>query len=444
MNERNLLSRRKLLQGCGAGLAALPFASMLGCGGCSSGSGTGGSPVPPPGGTPYQGTDDQLLDEIQKATFQFFWNETNPTTGQIKDRAYLNGNDTRTMASVAATGFGLSALCIGDARGFGKTTDIINRVRNTLQFLYNTVPNVHGFYYHFLDMNTGQRWSTCELSSIDTSILLCGILTARQYFADAEIQDLATKIYNRVDWPWMLNGGTMFSMGWTPESGFLSGRWDHYCELMMIYLLGIGSPTNAVSPSTWSAWSRPTVTFQGLTYISGNDPLFPVHYSHAWFDFRNKKDAYANYFDNAVTATKAHKLFCLSLAGQFSDYSDNLWGISASDYVGGYTAWGGPPSQGPIDGSIVPCTTGGALPFLSADCMKVLRNIRGVYAPKGWGLYSYVDAFNPLTGWYDTDVLGIDLGVTMVMTENQRSGLIWNTFMKNSEAASAMQKVGFQ
>jgi hypothetical protein len=397
-----------------------------------------------PAGSPYQGTDEQLLDEIQRSSFAFFWNETNPATGQVKDRALLNGSDRRTMSSIAATGFGLTALCIADARGYVKITDIVTRVRNTLRFLYKDVPNVHGFYYHFIDMNTGTRWADCELSSIDTSLLLCGVLTARQYFQDPEIQDLATKIYHRVDWPWMLNGGPTLSMGWKPESGFLSARWEHYCELMMIYLLGIGSPTHALSPETWHAWQRPTFTYQGLTYISSGDPLFTHQYSHAWYDFRNKKDAYTNYFENSVIATKAHKLFCLSLQKKFPDYSEDLWGISASDFAKGYTAWGGPPAKGPIDGSIVPCASGGSLPFLFADCMRVLRNIRGNYGPKAWGLYSFVDAFNPLTGWYDADVLGIDLGITMVMAENYRTGMVWDTFMKNTEAQSAMQKAGFR
>ncbi len=430
------MKRRDWLRWCGQALAIAPFGSLLGCGQKQIAT-------PSPKGPPYQGTDEQLLDEVQGSSFQFFWNETNPQTGQVKDRALLNGDDTRKMASIAATGFGLTALCIGDSRGYGKTADISSRVRSTLQFLYQ-MPNVHGFFYHFVDMNTGQRWSNCELSSIDTSLLLCGVLTARQYFQDAEIQDLATKIYERVEWPWMLNDGPTFSMGWHPESGFLNARWEHYCELMMIYLLGIGSPTHPVSESTWNAWTRPTITYQGLTYISGNDPIFTHQYSQAWFDFRHKKDAYANYFENSVTATKAHKLFCLSLAGRFSDYADDLWGISASDYGKGYTAWGGPPPQGPIDGSIVPCATGGSLPFLYPDCMQVLRNIRGTYAAKAWGRYSYVDAFNPLSDWYDTDVLGIDLGITIVMAENHRSGLVWNTFMKNSEAQTAMTKVGFR
>jgi len=432
------LNRRALLRRCGSAIAVAPFVSLLGCGNRAP------KVVQNPGGSPYQGTDDQLLDEMQRGSFEFFWNEANPATGQVKDRGYLNGNDNRTMSSIAATGFGLSALCIGDARGYAKSSDIADRVRNTLRFLWSTLPNVHGFYYHFVDMNTGARWEQVELSSIDTSLLLCGVLTARAYFADAEIQDLATKIYNRVDWPCMLNGGSTFSMGWKPESGFLDARWEHYCELMMIYLLGIGSPTNPVSADTWKAWTRPTVSFQGLTYISGNDPIFTHQYSQAWYDFRGKRDAYANYFDNSVTATKAHKLFCLSLHSQFSDYTDDLWGISASDYAKGYTAWGGPPAQGPIDGSVVPCATGGSLAFVFDDCIRVLRNIRGVYAPKAWGKYSFVDAFNPLTGWYDSDVLGIDLGITMLMAENHRTGLIWETFMKNPEARAAMQKAGFQ
>jgi len=428
--------RREFLRWCGQGLAAVSCASLLG-------SAKSKREMQKPAGGPYPGTDEQLLEEMERSSFAFFWNEANPTTGQVKDRALLNGNDPKTMSSIAATGFGLTALCIGDARGYRKKEDIVVRVRNTLRFLYKQVPNVHGFYYHFVDMNSGERWADSELSSIDTSLLLCGVLTARQYFGDAEIQDLATKIYERVEWPWMLDGGPTFSMGWKPESGFLKARWEHYCELMMIYLLGIGSPTHAVPADTWKAWTRPKITYEGLTYVSGNDPIFTHQYSQAWYDFRKKKDAYANYFENSVTATKAHKLFCLSLRTKFPDYSEDLWGISASDYVKGYTAWGGPPPQGPIDGSIVPCATGGSLPFLFEDCIRVLRNIRGVYGMKAWGKYSYVDAFNPLTGWYDVDVLGIDLGITMVMAENHRTGLVWATFMKNKEAQGAMEKAGF-
>jgi hypothetical protein len=148
-------------------------------------------------------------DEIERTAFDFFWNEAG-TSGQVKDRAQAQGKDTHTIASIAATGFGLSGLCIADARGYGKKAEIVERVRGTLRFLWQKLPHEHGFYYHFIDMNTGERQWKCEISSIDTSLLLCGVLTARQHFADAEIQDLATKIYERVDWPWILNGARRF------------------------------------------------------------------------------------------------------------------------------------------------------------------------------------------------------------------------------------------
>jgi len=424
------LTRREFLRLFQAGALTLPLAWLPTC---STTRKRGSSAK----------TDDQLLDEIQRASFDFFWNEAGPATGQVKDRALAAGNDTRTVSSIAATGFGLTALCIADRRGYKNSADIKDRVRTTLRFLANQLPQEHGFFYHFVDMNTGARVYKCELSSIDTTLLLCGVLTARQYFNDAEIQDLATTIYNRVDWAWMLNGGPTLSMGWTPESGFLASRWNHYCELMMIYLLAIGSPTHPIPAASWEAWARPTITYEGITYISGNDPLFTHQYSHAWFDFRNIKDAHANYFRNSIIATKAHKLFCLSLRNKFSDYADDLWGITASDYVGGYTAWGGPPSMGPIDGSIVPCATGGSLPFVFDDCMRVLRNIRTKYN-RAWARYGFVDAFNPLTGWYDPDVIGIDVGITMLMAENHRTGFVWQTFMKNPEASAAMKSVGFK
>ena len=388
-------------------------------------------------------TDDQFLDQIQQAIFLYFWEQASSTTGQVRDRAVASGGDTSTVSSIAATGFGLTALCIGHKRGYGDATQIEARVSATLNFLL-TQTNVNGFYYHFVDMESGTRAFNSEVSSIDTSILLCGILTCRQYFQNAQIQSLASQIYNRVNWPWMLNGGAAFSMGWTPENGFITTRWDTYSELMMIYLLAIGSTTNPVAASAWDAFDRPAYTYQGLTYITSlSAPLFIHQYSHAWFDFRNKADIYTNYFDNSVTATQAHKLFCLSLQSQFSDYQSNAWGITASDSAVGYTAWGGPPEMGSVDGTLVPCASGGSLAFASADCITVLRNLQSKY-PLAWHRYGFIDAFNPLTGWYDSNVLGIDAGITMLMAENQRSNFVWNTFMQNPEAIAAFAAVGLK
>jgi|SRR5271156_1478965 hypothetical protein len=431
------LSRREMLARLGKTILACPLLNMammsVSCGGSSNPS----SPAAPPL------TDDQFLDAIERAIFLYFWEQASSTTGLVKDRALAAGNDTSTLASIAATGFGLSALCVADQRGYVASADIAARVQSTLSFLLNQMPNQNGFFFHYVDMNSGQRVNSSEVSSIDTAILMCGILTCRQYFQDTQIADLATQLYQQVNWPWMLNGGATFSMGWLPESGFLTTRWDTYSELMMLYLLAIGATVNPIPASSWQAFARPTLTYQGLTYITNlSAPLFIHQYSHAWFDFRDKQDAYANYFNNSITATQAHLLFCLSLASQFSDYSNSLWGITASDSVNGYVVWGGPPAMGPIDGSIVPCAAGGSIPFLSSNCIAVLRDIRAEF-PNAWQRYSFVDAFNPLTGWYDTDVIGIDLGVIMLMAENQRSAFVWNTFMKNPEALAAMTAVGF-
>jgi hypothetical protein len=389
----------------------------------------------------YRGTDDDLLEEIVRAAFDFFWTEAGPS-GQVKDRAFLNGRDTHTLASIAATGFGLSGLCIGHARRYRNPDEIIERVRQTLRFIWEKLPHEHGFYYHFVDITSGERQWRSEVSSIDTAILICGVLTARQHFRDAEIQDLATRIYQRVDWDWMLNGGHTMSMGWNPESGFIEYRWSHYCELMMIYLLALGSPTHSITPRSWAAWKRPLLSYEGYEYISGNDPLFTHQYSQAWFDFRGKRDVYLNYFQNSITATMAHREFCLSLRNKYPDYSERLWGITASDSVKGYRIWGGPPSFGEPDGTVVPCATAGSLVFLYPECMEVLRNIRERYG-RAWGNYGYVDAFNPLTGWYDNVVLGIDVGITMLMAENHRTKFIWRTFMRNNEVRRAMASAGF-
>src|SRR5581483_6424646 len=214
-------------------LSAGVMLPLAGCRGCWSPT-TQAAPAT----VPFTGTDTQLLDDMQKTAYQFFWDQGYPTTGLIKDRTHANDTDTYFACSIAAVGFGLAALCIGDQRGYGATTDIQARVVTTLKTMLNTADQNNGFFFHFLDWKTGKRIWSSELSSIDTAILICGVLTARQYYSgNSEIVDLATKLYDNVNWPWMLNDGTTLSMGWMPESGFLKARWSHYCELMMIYLL---------------------------------------------------------------------------------------------------------------------------------------------------------------------------------------------------------------
>jgi hypothetical protein len=391
----------------------------------------------------FSSVEEALLEEVERASFRYFWEEANPYTGLVKDRSQADGPDARTTASIAATGFGLTALCIADHRGWEYGKRIRERVRNTLRFAATHLSHNYGFFFHFLNMQNGDRDFHSEVSSIDTSIFLCGAMTCCAYFDDAEIRDLVTTIYERVDWGWLLQGEKTLSMGWKPEGGFLRPRWGSYSELMMIYLLGLGSSTHPLPKECWDAFERPRFEFKGLHYIGSHAPLFVHQYSHAWFDFRAKVDAYADYFKNSVLATKAHRFWCLELAKKFPDYSKDLWGITASDSAYGYAVWGGPPAMGRIDGSVVPSAAGGSLPFLPAEALRVLRTIREKYAKRGWRKYGFVDAFNPLKNWYGPDVIGIDLGITLLMAENARTGFVWEQFMRNDAAKKGMARAGF-
>lgn len=387
--------------------------------------------------------DEALLDDMNRRAALYFWEQADDSNGQVLDRAYADNTDgklrsIRNLSSIASTGFGLSAFCIADQRGYLPHADILTRVRTTLDWHLNKLPHVHGFFSHFNDVHSGKAADHSEISSIDTSIFLCGVLTARAYFQDDRITDLATKLYERVEWPWMLNGGDTFAMG-VRDGAFIKTRWDHYCELMMLYLLAIGSPTHPIPPGAWDKFTRPRITFQGFDYISAPDPLFVHQFSHAWFDFRSKRDFYTNYFENSIIATRAHRAFCLSLN---IGYTDTYWGITASDSERGYVVWGGPPALGHIDGTVVPCAAAGSLPFLPQECLRVLHGLRDL-GDRAYGRYGFTDAVHPAGNWYNKDVLGIDLGISMLMAENLRSGFVWNNFMKNPEAQRAMKLVNF-
>jgi hypothetical protein len=401
-------------------------------------------PAPLPPLTTLSPEDEQFLDALEQANFLFFWEQANPETGLIKDRCNVRTQDTSVAASIASSGFGLTAICIAEKRGFISRAEARLRVLRSLSFLWHKLPTHRGFYFHFANINTGERVWDSEVSSVDTAILLCGVLTCRQHFSDdGDISSLAHAIFDRVDWTWLSEDTSILSHGWTPELGFIPSRWDFYSELMMMYLLGMGSSSHPLNSDAWFAWKRTIFEYDGLRYIGSFAPLFVHQYSQAWFDFRNKRDRYADYFENSVIATDVHRRFCVELNEEFSDYSNALWGITASDSERGYVVWGGPPAMGPIDGTVVPCAAGGSLPFLPDATMRVLRTIHDHY-PQAWSRYGFVDAFNPLSEWYDTDVIGIDTGIMMVMAENARTGFVWDTFMKNPEAKRGMDVAGFE
>ncbi|MBS1811252.1 MAG: hypothetical protein JST84_24020 [Acidobacteria bacterium] len=396
-------------------------------------------------------SDNTFLEDLSRRSFRYFQEQTDPATGLVLDRARtdasIHDEAHRNTASIAATGFGLTAWCIAAERGWVTKKEAQTRVRKTLEFFAERVHHEHGWFWHWMDWRTGERVWQSEISSIDTALLLGGVLTAKQYFRrDKDIVRFATKIYERIDFPWMQNGHpTLVSMGWRPETGFLKNYWDHYCEHAIIYVLGIGSPTHPLPAESWYAWRRDEVKYGQHSYIGWRDPLFVHQYSHAWIDFRGRREnrkPFTDWFENSVVATRAHKAFCLGLAKEFPGYTENIWGITASDSANGYVAWGGPPRHASIDGSVVPCAAGGSLMFAPDITVPALREMKAKFGDKIYGRYGFVDAFNPNNGWVNPDVIGIDVGITLLSAENLRSGNVWRWFMRNREIPRALQLVG--
>ncbi|HZM87785.1 MAG TPA: glucoamylase family protein [Blastocatellia bacterium] len=398
--------------------------------------------------------EEAFLEDLSHRAFLYFWEQTDPDTGLVLDRVGADGtphDDThRNVASIAATGFGLTALCIAAARGWVQPHAARDRARTTLRFFAERAPRVHGWFYHWMDTRTGARKWNCEVSSIDTALLLGGVLTARQFFrGDREIYRLATKLYEDVDFQWMQNGHPgLLSHGWRPESGFLAPMWDTYSEHTILYLLAIASPKHQITPGSWWAWKRDWITYAGYSYMAGAAPLFIHQYSQAWVDYRGQREKqlpHINYFENSIKATRAHRAFCIDLAKEFPGYSETIWGITASDSAKGYVAWGGPPRDPNIDGTVVPSAAAGSLMFTPDICLSALLSMRDRFVKPDksiWGRYGFVDAFNPNTGWIDRDVIGINVGITLLSAENLRTGFVWRWFMRNAEIPSAMRSVG--
>jgi len=396
--------------------------------------------------------DEKFLEDLQHRSFNYFWEQADPQTGLVPDRARTDGSaldeNHRNVASSAATGFGLTALCIGAERGWITRDEARERTRNTLRFFANRAFQERGWFYHWLDAKSGERRWQSEVSSIDTALLLAGVLTARQYFRDdREIVALATKIYERIDFHWMLNGHPqLLSHGWKPETGFLKPRWDTYSEDTLLYLLAIGSPTHPISPASWYALWRDRYRYEGYAYFTTiGVPLFMHQYAHAWIDYRNRRENRGDridYFDNSIKATLAHRAFCIDLAYEFPAFGPNIWGITASDSAKGYLAWGGPPRDAEIDGTVVPAAAGGSLMFTPELSVAALRTMHEKYGDRIYGKYGFVDAFNPKTGWVDSDVIGINEGIILLSAENSRTGSVWNWFMRNLEIERSMRLVG--
>jgi len=407
-------------------------------------------------------TTEALLDTIQHTAFNYFWNEANPANGLIRESQ--NSTSTKDApCSIAAVGFGLTAICIGVDHGWVSRQTASERVLTTLKtFWYapqgvgNSYTGIYGLFYHFLDMNSATRTRDSELSTIDTALLLAGLIDMKQYFTgpdstETQIRNLSDSIYYRMNWDLMRNYNPGILMAWMPNTGFAGyNQWVGYNEATLMYIFALGSPTHPVDYDAWMTWTQgfnPNFKNQyGYTYINF-PPLFGHQYSHCWIDFRNiaddwMRDHNLNYFENSRRATLAQRAYSIANPKKHLGYSDSLWGITASDTPTGYVAHGAPPEQND-DGTIVPTAPISSLPFAPEAVIPVIKNMWNNYRPQLWTKFGFRDAFNLNVNWWGPDALGIDQGPMIIMIENYRNQSVWNRFMKNPDVQRGLAAAKF-
>ncbi len=401
-------------------------------------------------------TTEALLDTLQHAGVLYFWNEANPANGLIKDR-----DTPGSVSSIASTGFGLSALCIGVDRGWLDRAAVRSRVLTTLDTFWSGPQGTavdgmigyKGLFYHWLDMNTARRTWNSELSTIDTALLMAGILDTKQYFSgldpeEVQIRALADSIWRRCDWNFTRNLTAGIYMGWKPGTGFGGyGHWVGYNEAMILYIMALGSPTHPI-PMLWGTWLNgySWQTHYGQSYVVF-PPLFGHQYSHCWLDFRGIQDGYMQfrgitYFENSRRATLAQRAYCIDNPLGWEAYSDSLWGLTASDDPSGYAAHGAPPAWSE-NGTITPTAGISSLPFAPEVVVPLMHNLWDNWRGSLWGPYGFTDAFNPTVGWTGQDVLGIDQGPIVLMIENYRSGAVWRRLSNDPDLANGLARAGF-
>lgn len=440
--------------------------------------------------TPRSATSDAraeaFLDTLAERTFRWFWDLTPAATGLTPDRA-----PTRSFVSVGAVGFALTAYPIGAERGWITREQSRERVLNTLRFFWDArqdtarrhVTGYRGFFYHFLEPETGQRFEKVELSTMDTALLLAGALFCQSYFdrsdpVEAAVRALADSIYFRTDWRWAQPRPPTIALGWHPESGHLPYDWRGFNETMLLHVLALGSPTHPVGPETWHAFTSAYRfgAFHGQEHL-GFAPLFGHQYSHVWIDFRGIRDSVMrahglDYFENSRRATLAQHAYAIANPNGFVGYGTDLWGLTACDgpvdreiEIGGrlrqfrtYAARGASFTEVIDDGTIAPTAAAGSIAFAPEIVVPALVAMRERYGEHVFNRYGFVDAFNPTlavdvrvqhgkvvpgVGWFDTDALGIDQGPILAMIENHRTGLVWRYMRRNPHIVRGLAAAGF-
>ncbi len=405
--------------------------------------------------SPLDLSGEAFVRDMQRRCYQYFLEAVDPETQLVADRAATDGSSYSRHASSAACGFGLAAHSVAAQYDWIPRDEIKQRVRTMLHSLATRAAHENGFVYHFFDTQSGERALRSEASTVDTALMLAGALTASVAFRDdSEIGRLANELYQRVDWTWMLGDNGCLHMGYMPEIGRLPQQWDHFSEHLILQLLAIGAPSNPIPPSSWNAWRRePMLSLNGSDFLS-YPPLFVHQYPMAFFNFQNfRSPGGRNYWQNAVTAHKAHIAFLTSLAERYPQklghYGADLWGITSSDSSTGYRDWGGPfkkdriePDRG-IDGTLVPSAAAGALAAVPEQALHTLEYQKQHFGSKVYGRYGFVNAFNPATGWVGSDVIGIDTGISLLMAENMLTGSVWEMFMQHPAATRGLHLAGF-
>jgi hypothetical protein len=424
------------------------------------------------------GTDSEMLDRLRRESFDYFRHETDPFTGLIADKTQPGAS-----SSIAAVGMGLSAYAVAVERGLLSRAKAIERTLKLLKFFHSSpqspepdATGYKGFYYHFLDMPTGRRAGQCELSTVDTAILMAGVLTVASYFSgqgkgESEIRDLAEILYRRVDWKWAMNDKATLCHGWKPETGFLPYRWDtDYSEALILYVLALGSPTFPIDPKGYAEWTS-TFKFQKIYDIEHlyAGPLFIHQMSHLWLDFRGIQDNFnrkagIDYFENSRRATYVQRQYGIENPKGFSHYHKYGWGLTASDGPGpavltvngirreffDYIARGAP--DGPDDGTISPWAVVASLPFAPEIVIETVRHAIEHLNLKGRSPYGFDASFNPTFpdttrnrhGWVSPWIFGLNQGPIILMIENYQSELIWKCVRGCGYIVAGLHRAGFR
>jgi hypothetical protein len=441
---------------------------------------------PPGTRAPTSPVVDPFLIDLEQRTFHFFWDTANPKNGLVPDRF-----PSPSYSSVAAVGFALTAYPVGVERSYVTRAQARRRVLTTLRFFRNA-PQGHavkgmtgykGFYYHFLDMKTGQRFEDSELSTVDTAIFLAGALFCQSYFdgdhpEEVEIRRLVDELYARVDWNWAQPRPPAISLGWSPEEGYLDYDWRGYNEAMLVYLLALGSPTHAVGPEAWAEWTSTYDTTSwrkqfGQEFLNFA-PLFGHQYTHVWIDFRKLQDAYMrrrgiDYFENTRRAVYAQRAYAIANPQKCKQYGSTIWGLTASDGPADTSVGHGDAARvyhtycargvvGYDDCTLAPTAVVGSLPFAPELAMPAILDMHKRFGDYIYSKYGFLDAFNlsfdvtvPVSqgrcvkgfGWVDDDYLGIDQGAILAMIENYRSRMIWGVMRKNPYVRAGLTRAGF-